>query len=166
MGGDRDKRTKWWSSKPSFNSFNVLRSKNHEHKQWKPVQIGSGLHFPTSEEASYPELLCERVSHVVREEAVAMGFMPMDSLTQQFKHQSSAALQHVNMGFLPGGSKLKPLVSEFSHYCSWFFDVGKNEKDVDAIMHTFPKGARIVHRKLVKWGEVRVDDADGNSVQN
>ena len=29
MGGDRDKRTKWWSSKPNFDSFNILCDNNH-----------------------------------------------------------------------------------------------------------------------------------------
>ncbi len=66
MGGDRDKRTKWWSSKPCFEAFNILCDNNHAHKPWKAVQTESGLHFPTSEEAAYPFLLCERVAHVVK----------------------------------------------------------------------------------------------------
>ena len=61
MGGDRDKGTKWWSSPPHFNAFNVMCDNNNEHKPWKPVQTESGLHFPTSEEAAYPYLLCEEL---------------------------------------------------------------------------------------------------------
>ena len=166
MVGDRDKRTKWWSSKPNFNAFNVTCDNNHEHKAWKPVQTESGLHFPTSEEASYPFLLCERVAHVVKETALELGFTVPESLPQQAKLQTSSALQHINMGFLARGQKLKPLVSEFSHYLTWLFDAGNNEREVDRILHTFPKGARIVHRKLVKWGEVRVDDVAGKSLSN
>ena len=166
MGGDRDKRTKWWASKPNFNGFNIMCNNDHDHKPWKPIQTESGLHFPTSEEASYPFLLCERVAHVVKETALELGFVPVESLPQQAKLQTSAALQHVNMGFLARGQKLKPLVSEFAQYRSWLFDAGNNENEVNRILHTFPKGARIVHRKLVKWGEVRVDDVDGKSFVN
>ena len=155
MGGDRDKRTKWWSSKPCFEAFNILCDNNHAHKPWKPVQTESGLHFPTSEEAAYPFLLCERVAHVVKEVAIEMGFTPLESLPQQAQQRTSAALQHVNMGFLARGQKLRPLVSEFSHYSLWLFDAGRNEKEVNQILNTFPKGARIVHRKLVKRGDVR-----------
>ena len=109
MGGDRDKRTKWWSSKPNFNAFNVMCDNNHEHKAWKPIQTESGLHFPTSEEASYPFLLCERVAHVVKELALELGFTMPESLPQQAKLQTSSALQHINMGFLARGQKLRPL---------------------------------------------------------
>lgn len=165
MGGDRDKKTKWWSSKQHFSAFNVACDGNHSHKPWKPIQSESGgLHFPTSEEAAYPWLLCERVAHVVKELAISLGFSPMESLIQQSQQQTSSALQHVNMGFLPRGQKLKPLVSEFSHYKTWLFTVGQSSDIVAGILNNFPKGTRIVHRKLLKWGEVRVSDVDGNSL--
>lgn len=73
MGGDRDEKTKWWASKPNFSAFSVACDGNHSHKPWKPVQPDSGLHFPTSEDAAYPGLLCERVAHVVKELAISMG---------------------------------------------------------------------------------------------
>ena len=132
----------------SFSAFNILCDKHHDHKPWKPLQTDSGLHFPTSEEASYPNLLCERVAHVVKE----------------INRHGSAALQHVNMGFVPRRHKLKPLVSEFSHYHTWRFDVGRDEAEVGKILRTCPKGARIVHRKLLKWGvEVRGGDVESKS---
>ena len=98
---------------------------------------------------------------LLKEVAIEMGSTSLESLPQQAQQRTSAALQHVNMGFLARGQKLRPLVSEFSHYSMWLFDAGKNEKEVSQILHTFPKGARIVHRKLVKRGDVRVDDVDG-----
>ena len=166
MGGERDKRTKWWSNKANFAAFNILCNGAHQHKPWKPVQTESGLHFPTAEEAAYPLLLCEHVAHVIKEAAEAFGITPTESLLEQSQQQTSAALQHVNMGFLPRGHRLKPLVSEFSHYLTWLFAVGQSENLVQQILNTFPKGARIVHRKLLKWGEVRVSDVDGQSLGN
>ena len=119
MGGDRDKRTKWWSSQDCFGAFNTMCDGLHSHKPWASTITDKGLHFPTKEEASYPQLLCDHVAHTVKALAIEKGFTPFESLIQQSKQQSSAALQHVNMGFLPRGRKLKPLVSEFSHYKTW-----------------------------------------------
>ena len=166
MGGDRDKRTKWWSNKNYFSAFNILCDGSHTHKAWTPTITDNGLHFPTKEEAAYPQLLCERVSHVVKSLAEELGHTPIESLFQQSQQQTSSALQHVNMGFLPRGRKLKPLVSEFSHYKTWIFHTNQTDNQVEKVMDKFPKGTRIVHRKLLQWGEVRVSDVDGHSLQN
>ena len=166
MGGERDKRTMWWSSKDYFRAFNVLCDGLHAHKAWTPVITDKGLHFPTKEEAAYPQLLCDRVAHVVKSLAMERGFKPAESLLEQSKQQTSAALQHVNMGFLPRGKKLKPLVSEFSHYKTWIFQANQSDNKVEKVMKAFPKGTRIVHRKLLQWGEVRVGDVDGNAIEN
>ena len=166
MGGDRDKRTKWWSSKNYFSAFNIMCDGLHSHKAWTPTITEKGLNFPTKEEAAYPQLLCDRVSHVVKALAIEMGFNPTESLLEQSKQQTTAALQHVNMGFLPRGKKLKPLVSEFSQYKTWIFQANQSDNQVERVMDKFPKGTRIVHRKLLKWGEVRVGDVDGKSLQN
>ena len=44
-----------------------------------------GLHFPTKEEAAYPQLLCDRVAHVVKSLAMERGFKPAESLLEQSK---------------------------------------------------------------------------------
>ena len=88
------------------------------------------------------------------------------SLTQQADRQTSAALQHVNMGFLARGNKLKPLVSEFAKYHTWLFRVDNNETDVADILQSLPKGAKIVHRKLMKLGDVRVGEVQGKKLRS
>ena len=70
------------------------------------------------------------------------------------------------MGFLARGQKLRPLISEFSHFAHGFLTLAKMNKKPTRFCTQFPKGARIVHRKLVKWGEVRVDDVDGKLFAN
>ena len=67
MGGDRDKATTWWCSDDLFDSFNLRCNKQHTHKPWTPTVTAKGLQFPTASEASYPELLCERVAHLVQD---------------------------------------------------------------------------------------------------
>ncbi len=110
--------------------------------------------------------MCDRVSHVIKSLAIEKGFKPMESLLEQSKQRTSAALQHVNMGFLPRGKKLKPLASEFSQYKTWIFQANQSDNKVEKVMQNFPKGTRIVHRKLLQWGEVRVGDVDGNACEN
>ena len=155
MGGERDKKTKWWSSKGYFNAVNIMSDGLHSHKPWTPAITGAGLHFPAKEEASYPQLLCDRVAHVVRELAVEICFSPMESLVEQSKQQSSAALQHVNTSFLPRGRKLKLLVSEFSHYKTWIFKTNQSNNQVEDVMSSFPKGTRVVHRKFLQCPKSR-----------
>ena len=167
MGGDRDKATTWWCSDDLFDSFNLRCNKLHEYKPWTPTVTSTGLHFPTSTEASYPELLCERVAHLVRDKAERLGFCKFSSLVslvEQSKKKTSAALQHVNMGFLPRGHKVKSLVSEFGCYKTWIFQPSHNSDDIEAVLKNLPKGTRIVNRKLVSWSDVRVCKWDGTSL--
>lgn len=166
MGADRDKRTLWWCSDETFETFNILCDGMHSHKPWKPVATQQGLRFPTSEEAEYPTLLCDRVAYIVQEKASRLGFVQTFSLTQQAGRQTSAALQHVNMGFLARGNKLKPLVSEFAEYHTWLFRVDNNETEVTDILQSLPKGAKIVHRKLMKLGDVRVGEVQGEKLRS
>ena len=166
MGGDRDKATTWWCSDDMFDSFNLRCNKLHEHKPWTPTVTSTGLHFPTATEASYPELLCERVAFLVKDKAERLGFQRFSSLVEQSKKKTSAALQHVNMGFLPRGHKVKPLVSEFGSYKTWLFQPSHNVEDIDAVLKNLPKGTRIVNRKLVAWGDVRVCKWDGTSLSD
>lgn len=101
----------------------------------------------------------------MKEKAVAFGFAPTQSLLQQVEQRTSSTLQHVNMGFLACGNKLKPLLSEFSAYQIWIFRVDKNEADIDKALLTMPKGSRLVHRKRQKLGDVRVCDIDGKMLK-
>lgn len=121
MGADRDKRTLWWCSDETFETFNILCDGMHSR----------------------------------------LGFVQTFSLTQQAGRQTSAALQHVNMGFLARGNKLKLLVSEFAEYHTWLFRVDNNETEVTDILQSLPKGAKIVHRKLMKLDDVRVGEVEG-----
>ena len=57
-------------------------------------------------------------------------------------------------------------MSEFSQYKAWIFQANQSDNQVERVMDKFPKGTRIVHRKLLQWGEVRVGDVDGNALQN
>ena len=63
-----------------------------------------------------------------------------------------------------GVTKVKPLVSEFGSYKTWIFQPSHNIDDIDVVLKSLPKGTRIVNRKLVSWGDVRVCKWDGTSL--
>ena len=156
MGGNRDKQTTWWASDSFFGSFQLECSRDHEHKPWVPtIRKGSRLHFPTSEEAEYPPLLCERVAMLIRQDLIDHNVWPTETFQHQLQQRRTTAINTVAMGLLPRGQQLKPLVSEFADYASMAVPVPTT---VERFVDNFPKGARIVDRKLTTWGMVRVSD--------
>ena len=156
MGGNRDKKTTWWASDSFFDSFQLECSGDHEHKPWSPtIQTGSRLFFPTSEEAEYPPLLCERVAMLLRQDLIDKDICPTETFQTQLEQRRTTAINTVAMGMLPRGQQLKPLVSEFADYAALAIQIPTK---AELYLGQFPKGARIVDRKLTTWGMVRVSD--------
>ena len=156
MGGDRDKQTTWWCNDAFFESFNLPCSKDHDHKPWTPAVSSTGVHYPTSDEAAYPAVLCDRVVALIVQDLIQRGISPIHTFEEQVKHRRATAVNSVAMGLLPRGQKLRPLVSEFATYKQYAV---LPFQDTMIILSNLPKGARIVTRKLLLWGEVRVSDS-------
>lgn len=114
-GGDRDKKTGWWSCNPRqphinlFESLGVLCNKQHSHASWRPYKQNGRLIFPTHQEAAYPHLLCERVADIVILEAQARNLMPVVDLSQQIELDDTAGTRQL-FTQQPRGGKLRPLV--------------------------------------------------------
>ena len=156
MGSDRNKITAWWCADSFFNSFNVECSKDHPHKSWAPTIVGNSLQFPTHGEAEYPPLLCQRVAFLIQSDLHSRGIHLAMSFEEQLQQPSTTAVHSVFMGLLPRGHKLRPLVSEFSHYQRFVVfphDTGATQ------LAALPKGSRLVNRKLATWGEIRAFDS-------
>ena len=116
------------------------------------------FNFPTAEEAAYPEILCDRVANLVDQALQQCNFVRLQNLEQQIHHQRSTATNSILMGLLPRGRKLLPLVSEFQFYSQWLVPPHFSVANLEKLLHTFPKGARIVNRKLMHGGDFRVCD--------
>jgi len=161
MGGQRDKATLWWCNKKIFSPLALRCSRDHQHKNWTPVfdKANKRFNFPTAEEAAYPEILCERVANLVDQALQQCNFTKLQTLEQQIHHQRSTATNSILMGLLPRGRKLLPLVSEFQFYSRWLVPPHFPAEDLDKLLKTFPKGARIVNRKLMHGGDFRVCDS-------
>ncbi|CAL1164077.1 unnamed protein product [Cladocopium goreaui] len=110
-------------------------------------------------EAAYPEILCDRVANLVDQALQQCNFTKLQTLEQQIHHQRSTATNSILMGLLPRGRKLLPLVSEFQFYSQWLVPPHFPAEDLDKLLKTFPKGARIVNRKLMHGGDFRVCDS-------
>ena len=161
MGGQRDKATLWWCNKNIFSPLALRCSRDHQHKNWTPVfdKVNKRFNFPTAEEAAYPEILCDRVENLVDQALQQCNFTKLQTLEQQIHHQRSTATNSILMGLLPRGRKLLPLVSEFQFYRQWLVPPHFPADDLDSLLKTFPKGARIVSRKLMHGGDFRVCDS-------
>ena len=147
-GGCRPKLTRFWSSKDVLSSLAATCDNMRPHKPWKPMLKGNRLHFVTKDEAQYPELLCVRLVSVL----VQLHFPRLEhqTLHHQFRADPASATRLV-LGKQPRGNKLKPLVSEFSSY---IFSVSPvTSQSANALLAQQAKGARIVHRWLLKFSD-------------
>ena len=62
------------------------------------------------------------------------------------------------MGALPRGAKIKPLVSEFQSFQVFHCDPQQQPKQIESILMTLPKGARVTHRRVLTGDAFRGSD--------
>ena len=148
-GGTRDKSTSIWQSHKFFDSLELKCDKKHSHASWRPVVKDGKLQYPTSEEAAYPHLLCERIVACVMTQVLQLGAISIQTFQQQAVLQQSTPQRRIAMGALPRGNKIKPLVSEFQRYETMHCDPQQQPKQIDSKLAKLPKGSRVTHRHLI-----------------
>ena len=161
-GGKRDKQTAWWSWNPRdaeqdmFQSLALQCDGNHKHEPWRPYKDAHGRTvFPTSEEAAYPQLLCDRVACILKDEALRCGFVFSEDLRQQILEVPNVASRQL-FTTQPKGQKLRPLVSEYGKYVALLASTA-NDSEVQSFLQKLPKGAKVCHRVLFPGGVARDD---------
>ena len=154
-GGTRDKSTSIWQSQHYFDSLALKCDRKHSHASWKPAMKDGRLQFPTAEEAAYPHLLCERIIACVMTQVLKLGAVSIESFHKQIELQQSTQQRRIAMGALPRGNKIKPLVAEFQRYDTLPCDPQQQPKQIDAKLRSYPKGARVTHRRLINGDEFR-----------
>ena len=160
-GGARDKSTAWWSHDPSAVNVNIFEAlqaqcdRSHQHAAWKPVLRHGRTHFPTSEEAAYPPVLCQRVAHILKRLAISKGFVFPDDLKHQLAHDDTVGKRQL-FATQTRHQHLKPLVSEFSSYQPFILNLA-DSSDLEALMADLPKGARVCNRRILDGGFSRDD---------
>ena len=108
-GGERKKLTALLTTLTRFSALQVFCSGQHEHQGWGLLRHDAHQIFATSLEAEYPRLLCQRMGHLLLDEALAAGYSPAGTLAQApLPDQISMAV-----GAQPRGSKSPALIPEF-----------------------------------------------------
>ena len=149
-GGTRDKSTtSIWQSSPWFDSLALLCDGRHRHDSWRPRLQNGKMTYPTASEAACPQLLCERIIACVVSVVLSRGAITIDNFQVQNQLQESTQQRRIAMGALPRGAKIKPLVAEFQRFEVFHCDPQQQPKQIESILHTLPKGARVTHRRLL-----------------
>lgn len=155
-GGLRKKLTRWWATVSWFCSLQAECDGGHVHQPWKPTKQDNNIFYPTSEEAAYPILLCQRIAGIVLQQVLNMGASEAKDLQEQ-QSSTNESMHRFLLGMLPRGKRFKPLVSEYQSYKS-FVHLQGDEHMFQQEFNKLPKGTKVFSRRLVQWGEVRVDD--------
>ena len=154
-GGKRDKLTRFWSNTDWLCSLAVLCDKQHSHASWTPRVQNGVLVFPTAEEAAYPFLLCERIVAAVLVAIQQMGCQTYSSLKQQLDITGTNKMNRIIFGAMPRAAYLKPLVADYVDFQYIVADPQRTDAP-GTLVQSLPKGAKLLSRRVYKWGECRV----------
>ena len=142
-GGSRDKATLLWCSDDTFLPLAIRCTKDHVHAPWQPVFRDNRWHFPTADEAAYPWLLCQRVAALLLDASTGMAnCCPLIRPPEQIALSRQPRYA-------------KPLVSAFRGHDAWAVPFN-DEAAIQAVLDCYPKGSKVLKRKLLPWGLVRV----------
>ena len=158
-GGSRDKLTRLWSNKEWGQSLQLLCDGQHTHASWRPRVVNNKLTFPTAEEAAYPWLFCERVVNIAEQVALSFGAVVFTTLKEQMDATQVTNFQRYIFDALPRSAKLRPTVPEYGNFCTLGLNP-QNPSFADRVLQTFPKGAKILSRQLVRWDNFRDEMVD------
>eukprot|EP00435_Cladocopium_sp_Y103_P075258 s153_g55.t1 len=157
-GGSRDKSTSLWVNDDWLDSLALLCDKQHSHKPWTTTLRNGSVKFATSEEAAYPMLLCERVVHCFKDRALSFGASEPQTLSEQAAGPSNTSLSRIVLGALPRGYRAKPVVAEYGSYLTVYADP-QRDSELQTLISTLPKGAKLIARRLVKRGEIQAAES-------
>ena len=158
-GGLRDKETGWWSFNPRrpqenlFGALSLACDKSHQHASWRPYKVNGVLHFPTAQEAAYPVVLCDRVAHILLDEAKRCNFFQPQNLQEQLDSDVTVGKRHL-FANQPRGQRLKPLVSEFGRYATMVL-AASHAADLEDGLGALPRGSRVCSRHTLQQGILR-----------
>ena len=142
-GGSRDKTTLWWCSDDTFLPLSIRCTKDHTHEPWQPVFRDGHWRYPTAEEAAYPWLLCQRIAALLLDASTGMvNCCPLVRPPEQVALERQPRYA-------------KPLVSAFRGHDAWAVPLN-NDLAINAVLACYPKGSKVLKRKLMPWGLVRV----------
>ena len=133
-GGTQDRLATWWSTSSWISPLAVRCSGDHKHRSHNPL------------DPVWPILMWQRAVELLSNAVLGVAapaplYGPAPSTLRPALGKQS--------------KKARPLVSEFASYDSWALPL-ESSSGVELLLGCYPKGAKVVRRKLVSWGSVRV----------
>ena len=154
-GGQRKKNSKFWTSEPWFQALQAScpGDQIHFHKPWKPQITDGKLQYPTAEEAAYPDLLCSRLAELCRNQLLALR----TSNSSFFRTIAVCTVWYYLR--CQGARSSSRLCRNMERTCQSCI-----RQQLLRLVHS-SSNAKLVHQRLAKWGDVRVDaETEGNIV--
>ena len=118
-GGSRDKLTSIWVNDNWIDTLEARCNGLHPHKSWKVTVSSTEVHFPTSDEAAYPFVLCERIVECVKQQVLRAGALVSNALAEQMEQPDANEAGRIALGALPRGAKIKPLLQSTVTFWLW-----------------------------------------------
>ena len=133
-GGTQDRLDTRWSTSSWISPLAVSCSRDHKHRSHNHL------------DPVWPVLLWHRAVELLSNTVLGVAaptplYSPAPSTLRPALGKQS--------------KKARPLVSEFAHYDSWALPLASS-CSLEPLLGCYPKGAKVVRRKLVSWGSVRV----------
>ena len=113
LGGSRDKRCRWISSKLLFRQLRLECDGLHSHRPWGFVEAEG--QFATADEAAYPDILCTTAAQLVHSRCIADGCVavPQSLESGALSELQILQLKRASVGKQPKGRTLPQLMPEF-----------------------------------------------------
>ncbi|CAE7235845.1 unnamed protein product [Symbiodinium sp. CCMP2592] len=152
-GGHRPKLMQLWSSQDVFGMLAGRCDGSHEHKPWRPfISKRKRVSFITADEPEFPPLLVDRILGCIVHAHPSLSFGPR--VLAQAIQDPSANVARINLGTQPRGNSLPSLVWEFDTTLDFVVPV-QNDKPLEAVLFSLPKGSRIFSRRVCEWGSLK-----------
>ena len=133
-GGTQDRLATWWSTSSWISPLAVRCSRDHKHRSHNHL------------DPVWPMLMWHRAVELLSNAVLGVAapaplYGPAPSTLRPALGKQS--------------KKARPLVSEFARYDAWALPL-ESSSGIELLLGCYPKGAKVVRRKLVSWGSVRV----------
>ncbi|CAE7351602.1 NaCP60E, partial [Symbiodinium sp. CCMP2592] len=123
------------------------------HKPWRPfISKRKRVSFITADEPEFPPLLVDRIIGCIVHAHPSLSFGPR--VLAQAIQDPSANVARINLGTQPRGNSLPSLVWEFDTTLDFVVPV-QNDKPLEAVLSSLPKGSRIFSRRVCEWGSLK-----------
>ena len=116
-GGARPVWRRWTGTLPGIEGLNAVCDNNHIHTPFTVSQSLGKWEFSTAEEATYPLLLCERVSDIFLQACIAHGLSPVPSTPEEAIQEPASKRQmlRASTGLFVRGNRMPQLISEYKN---------------------------------------------------